>query len=169
MRVELAARFHLPVFLLFSTQVQVPKGHNVPLSQVVGKSYFWSSNSKFYVVLHPGEKLLSIFFAVVGAHENFGNSISALLRQKNFLPFFLLRNTQLSVEMKMVFQKSMAVDEVGDGSILPGSTVKPDGLRKRTGSISSNSEGSRPPRRKAGPLTPDSLKEWRFVFVLLSL
>lgn len=57
-------------------------------------------------------------------------------------------------------KKSIAVDEVGDGNILAGSSVKPDGPRKRTLSTAST-ESNRPPRRKAGPLSSDSLTQWR--------
>uniref|UniRef100_A0A158R5X2 VWFA domain-containing protein n=1 Tax=Syphacia muris TaxID=451379 RepID=A0A158R5X2_9BILA len=57
-------------------------------------------------------------------------------------------------------KKSIAVDEVGDGNILSSSSVKVDGPRKRTLSTASL-ESSRPPRRKVGPLSSDSVAQWR--------
>ncbi|VDN25951.1 unnamed protein product [Gongylonema pulchrum] len=57
----------------------------------------------------------------------------------------------------------MAVDEVGEGSLLGGSP-KPEAAKKRLSSAGSNSsqaESNRPPRRKAGPISSDSLSKWR--------
>lgn len=58
----------------------------------------------------------------------------------------------------------MAVDEVGEGSLL-GGAGKADSLKKRLAATTSasviNSETSRPPRKKPGPLAHDSLKQWR--------
>ncbi|VDN58662.1 unnamed protein product [Dracunculus medinensis] len=61
-------------------------------------------------------------------------------------------------------KKNMAVDEVGEGSLL-GGAGKADSLKKRLAATTSasviNSETSRPPRKKPGPLAHDSLKQWR--------
>lgn len=57
----------------------------------------------------------------------------------------------------------MAVDEVGEGNLL-GSSPKIETAKKRLSSAGSNatsSDSNRPPRRKAGPLAPDSLSKWR--------
>uniref|UniRef100_A0A915PHN2 Integrator complex subunit 6-like beta-barrel domain-containing protein n=1 Tax=Setaria digitata TaxID=48799 RepID=A0A915PHN2_9BILA len=60
-------------------------------------------------------------------------------------------------------KKTMAVDEVGEGNLL-GTSPKVETSKKRlssTNSSASSTDSSRPPRRKAGPLAPDSLSRWR--------
>ncbi|KAM3727772.1 Integrator complex subunit 6-A [Dirofilaria immitis] len=60
-------------------------------------------------------------------------------------------------------KKTMTVDEVGEGNLL-GTSPKVEISKKRLSSAGSNASGtdsSRPPRRKAGPLAPDSLSRWR--------
>lgn len=57
----------------------------------------------------------------------------------------------------------MTVDEVGEGNLL-GTSPKAETSKKRlssTGSSASSTDNNRPPRRKAGPLAPDSLSRWR--------
>ncbi|VDM95646.1 unnamed protein product [Thelazia callipaeda] len=65
-------------------------------------------------------------------------------------------------KLKKNLQKTMAVDEVGEGSLL-GTSSKLETLKRRlsTGSSISSSDSSHPPKRKAGPLAPDSLSQWR--------
>lgn len=62
-----------------------------------------------------------------------------------------------------MLQKTMTVDEVGEGNLL-GTSPKVETSKKRlssTGSSASSTDSSRPPRRKAGPLAADSLSRWR--------